>query len=325
MKRNLLIMAATFVLAAAVIYIKSTIHPPVNEPAFTQGERLVFEFVASRTEDGIFIENTVKKGLRHDGLPGDQASAQYKKKSGKAPEGAGIFRIGFDGLKDSIENTPGNGYTAAGGFRLVDFKTEGFYYNIDKKCGDDHVTIKLVSDEASTLPEDFVVIRKPYPRLNGFETLVYEEKGIAPALREKAEAFLKERFERLRAESPGTGRKLDDADAYKGPRIALYGPRTGTGPLFINAQWPDKGRGVSCCVSGVFVVRDEGLSFDEFLPLSIGPGRGAREITTLFRLSGQEFVFVTGRSLDGPATGIYEYRDKERGRLYQESRPRNGC
>jgi len=325
MKRNLLIMAATFVLAGAVIYIKSMIHPPVNEPAVTQGERLVFEFVASRTDDGIFIESAVKEGLEKDSLHGDRSSAQYRKNAGKAPEGAGIFRIDYDYIKDSIENAPDRGYTAAGGFRLVDFKTEGFYYNVDKKCGDDRVTVKLVSDEASTLPEDFVIIRKPYPKLNGFETLVYEEKGIAPALREKADTFLKERFERLRAESPGPGRKLDNADAYKGPRIALYGPRTGTGPLFINAQWPDEGREAACCVSGVFVVKDEGLSFDEFLPLSIGPGRGAREITTFFRLSGQEFVFLTGRSQDGSASGVYEYKDKERGRLYQESRPRGGC
>ncbi|MBI4950063.1 MAG: hypothetical protein HY955_07970 [Deltaproteobacteria bacterium] len=311
MKRNLLIMAATFVLAGAVIYIKSTIHPPVPEPVPAQGERLVFEFVASRTDDGIFIESAVKEGL--------------KKKGGKAPEGAGIFRIDYDYIKDSIGNAPDGGYTAAGGFRLVDFKTEGFYYNADKKCGDGHVTIKLVSEEVSTLPEDFVVIRKPYPKLNGFESLVYEEQGIAPALREKAEAFLKERFERLKTESPGPGRKLDNGPVYKGPRIAIYGPRTGTGPLFMTANWPDEGKEASCCVSGVFVAKDGGLSFDEFLPLSRGPGADPRGITRLFRLSGQEFVFVTGRSQDGSASGIYEYRDKERGRLYQGSRPRGGC
>lgn len=322
MKRNLLIMAVTFVLAAAVIYIKSTIHPPEPEPAFTQGERLVFGFLTSKSGDGIFIENTVKEGLRHDGLPGDQASGHYRGKGGKVPEGAKPFKIDFDYLKDLIENAPEDGYTAAGGFRLIDFKTEGFYYNVDKACGDDHVTVKLVTDEASSLPEDIVVIKKPHPKLDGFETLVYEKKGVAE-LKDRAEAFLKGRLEGLKADSAEFRRRLDDGLVYKGPQMNLYGPKRGAGPAFLSVEWTSEAGESSCCVSGVFVVKDDGLAIDEFLGL--GAGSGLKEITNLFRLSGREFVFMTERFREGSSSAIYEYRDKAPGRLYQGSRPRGGC
>ncbi|MBI5453526.1 MAG: hypothetical protein HY956_02750 [Deltaproteobacteria bacterium] len=324
MKRNLLIMAVTFVLAAAVIYIKSTIHPPVPEPAFTQGERLVFGFLTSRSDDALFIENTVKEGFGHDALPGDQASDHYKKKGGKVPEGAKPFKIDYDYLKDLVENAPDDGYTAAGGFMLVDLKTEGFYYNTDDACGDDHVTVKLVTDESATgFTEDIVIIKKPHPKLNGFETLVYEKKEIAPELKEKAEAFLKDRLEGLKAESGEFKRYIDNGLVYKGPQLNLYGPKRGAGPVFLSVEWTSEGGESSCCVSGVFAVKDDGLGFDEFLPLRAGSG--LKEITKVFRLSGREFVFVTAWFWEGSSSAIYEYRDKAPGRLYQESRPRGGC
>lgn len=324
MKRNLLIMAVTFVLAAVVIYIKSTIHPPEPEPAFKQGESLVFGFPTSKTGDGIFIENTVKEGLRHDGLPGDQASAHYKKTGNKIPEGAKPFRIDYESLKDLIENTPDDGYTAAGGFMLVDLKTEGFYYNTDDACGDDHVTIKLVTDESATgFTEDIIIIKKPHPKLDGFETLVYEKKEVSPELKDKAQAFLNDSLERFKAGSAEFRRRLGDGVVYKGPQLNLYGPKRGAGPVFLSAKWTSEAGGSSCCVSGVFVVKDDGLAFDEFLPLFAGSG--LKEITNLFRLSGREFVFVTAWSWKGSSSVIYEYRNKEPGRLHQESRPKGGC
>lgn len=322
MKRNMLIMAATLILAAVVIYIKSTIHPPEYEQASTQGERLVFEFVTSRSNEDLFIENTVKEDFRHDGLPGDQASDHYKKKGGKAPEGVTPFKIDYESIKDLIENTPGDGYTAAGGFRLVDLKTEGFYYNKDEACGDDHVTIRLVPDE-SGLPEDFVVIRKPHPKLNGFETIAYEKKEVSPELGNKMDAFLKEGLERFKNESAEFKRRLDDGVVYKGPRLNLYGPRTGAGPAFISAEWTSEAGETSCCLSGVFVIKDDGLAFDEFLPLVMGTG--SNEITKVFRIGGREFVFLTAWFWEGSTSAIYEYTDKAPGRLYQESRPRGGC
>ncbi|MBI2413445.1 MAG: hypothetical protein HYV24_09580 [Deltaproteobacteria bacterium] len=324
MKRNMLIMAVTFVLAGAVIYIKSTIHPPEPEPAFTQGESLVFGFPTSKTGGGIFIENTVKEGLRHDGLPGDQARAHYKKTGNKIPEGGKAFRIDYESLKDLIENTPDDGYTAAGGFRLIDLKTEGFYYNTDDACGDDHVTVKLVTDESATgFTEDIVLIKKPHPKLDGFETLVYEKREVSPELKDKAQAFLNESLERFKAGSAEFKRRLDSGVVYKGPQLNLYGPKRGAGPAFLSVEWTSEAGESSCCVSGVFVVKDDGPGFDEFLDLRAGSG--LKEVTNLFRLSGREFVFTTEWFWESSTSAIYEYTDKAPARLYLQSRPRGGC